>query len=116
MRGKSRGLVSSLVYWAETDGLYSGCLGGVSMLKGAVAVLIGILAIVTWELREKVASNRQMVEQIQELHRSLENKSAREAFELQEKCTLQAKSKFQSIPNAYGGHRGHYNAMMNKCL
>jgi len=86
------------------------------MLKGAVVVLIGILAIVTWRLYREIAANRQKVAQIQELTRSLELQSARETFELQEKCTAQAKTKFQAIPDAYGAHRGHYNAKLNKCF
>jgi hypothetical protein len=94
-------------------------------MKGAIAGLVGLAVILAWLLYAEVSTNRHQRSQLAELTTKLDDKTARENLEFQEKCALQAYKTFTDPNfrlradggiNTYEDYESHYNTRLNKCF
>lgn len=87
-------------------------------MKIAIAILILIVVGLGWQLNGEMATNNRQRGQIAALTSKLIDKTARENFELQEKCAKQADKVFRELGynlNA-DSNQSHFNVKLNRCF
>jgi len=88
-------------------------------MKIIVAVLLAIVLALAWFLYTEHATNNQLQSQLSELSSKLNDKTARENFELRQKCALQGGDLFRQLGyklNELALLQTHYNVKLNKCF
>lgn len=94
-------------------------------MKGIATVLLIAALVLAWLLSEAGSKNSQLQSQITELNSKLNDKSALENLELQEKCSLRVTKVMnhpnyahpvQSGVNVYREQQSHYNGKLKKCF
>lgn len=87
-------------------------------MRFLISALLLLVVILGWVLNVEITTIREQREQIQKLTASLTEKSKREAFELQEKCALQATKVFRELGYNQSSDQlqSHYNQKLNRCF
>jgi len=88
-------------------------------MKVVIAVLLAIVLTLVWLLYIERATNSQLQSQYAELSSKFSDKTARENFELRQKCALQGGNLFRQLGyklNDLALLQTHYNAKLNKCF
>src|SRR5215470_10222438 len=100
-------------------------------MRGVIAALLLVVAVLAWGLTSEVKKNSQLRGQVEQLTKKLTDKSRLEDLQLQEKCAEQAKKVFNEYKSApspniylkdpqleelYTEYQSHYNAKLGKCF
>jgi hypothetical protein len=114
-----------------TGGKGSIWVGSRTAMRGVIAALLLVVAVLAWGLTSEVKKNSQLRGQVEQLTKKLTDKSRLEDLQLQEKCAEQAKKVFNEyksapLPNIYlknpqpreldTEYQSHYNAKLGKCF
>ena len=114
-----------------TGGKGSIWVGSRTAMRGVIAALLLVVAVLAWGLTSEVKKNSQLRGEVEQLTKKLTDKSRLEDLQLQEKCAEQAKKVFNEyksapLPNIYlknpqpreldTEYQSHYNAKLGKCF
>ena len=89
-------------------------------VKATIGILFAIVLALAWRLNVEMGLTHQQQSTIAELTSKLNDKSAHENLELQEKCAAQADKVFRelgySLSKNLASIQSHFNSKLNKCF